>query len=1127
MTVAAKIAAEREAIVRRAAGAWLAAGVAVACAVLAVVAAALADARWLSLPAVLPFAGWGVALAAVSGAAWSARQAARRDGDLARVAECVEREGVMREGAVRVALEVAQANVLGARASADVARSLETRGDRLAPASRRQVARRLAAGAAALVVGAGALLAAAMASPDGWRALVHPVAAASGGLLPPLRVEMAGPRAVRGSSVRVRVNAAGRRTVTLLRRATGGSWHAAPLPVRRGMADFVLDAVDADLALVATDGRATSDTARLSVVDRPFIGDVALRAEYPAYLGRTSEALSASEALRVPRGTVLRVVARGTAALARAAVVLGADTIGFVVNGREVRGTIVAAQSGAWAWMAATADGPIADLPPPLELEVVADSAPRVEILVPGRDTLIGAADRIAVTLVALDDRALGEVSLLTQRISGGQGQVEVAQRLAVQPGPQWSGTVPLDLLARGLVPGDAMRVVAVAHDASPWKQEGRSRELLVRIPDAGEQRQLARSAADSAVAAAAAAAAQQRNLGQRTSDAAKARGERNAGEKGSDEKGAMKYDEAQKARALAQEQRQLGEKVRQAQDAAKKLEQQLRQAGALDSSLQRQLADVQKLLKEAMTPELAAQLRKLEDAAGQRNQGETREAMGDLAQQQQRLKEQLERSAEMLKRAALEGSMQTLRDEARELAGKQREVADSMGRQPQGQQPQGQQPQGQQPQGQQPQGQQSQGQQSQGQPSADQARKASDLSRRSDQLSRDVGDLHERLRQQNADAGAKGAQQARANARESAQAMLRAAQQAQQRQPEGAQKDAQRAADEMQRAADALADGRQAQIGEWKKELSQDLDQSAQEMLQLSRQQQQLAERAQAGENPQDLRGEQSALQQGMQQASERMGKAGKKSSLVSPRTQRAMADAQRRTEQATKESSGENGGKSGQGAADAMKQAAEAMNQAAASLVRDRERANNAQSASGFSEAMQEMQKLAGQQGGVNAQTAGLLPQAGQGNGPGRQQAIEKARQLAQQQRQIARQLEQVQDADATGKAEELAREARQLAQALESSGADKNTLDRQQRLFRRLLDAGRSMEKDDRDESGRRESKSGDNSNVHTPDGRAPAGPARVREPTWTELRGLSADERRLVIDYFRRLNATPGR
>ena len=484
VTVASRIAGERRAMVRHSAGAWVAAGAAVACLALAAGSVVLADARWLALPAALPFAAWALALAAVGAGGWWGRAAMRRDGEVARIAELVEREGLMREGAVRVALEVAHTNVLGARAAADVAATLDARGAHLAPAAQRMLARRFTAGAGALVAGGVVLLSAVRSGPDGWCALVHPVAAAAGTLLPPLRVELGGPRVVRGARARVRVHAAGRQSVTLRRRATGGAWYEAPLAVRNGEAEFVLDAVDADLALVATDGRASSDTVRLSVVDRPFIGDVALRAEYPAYLGRASEVLSASEGIKVPRGTVLRVSARSTAELVRAGLAAGNDSTALTVHGREVHGVITADHSGAWAWTAATVDGPIADLPPPLELDVVADSVPRVEILMPGRDTLVGAPDRIPVAVIALDDRALAEVSVVSQRISGGQAQPEVVQRLVVQPGSQWTGSMVLDLAARGMVAGDAMKVVAVATDASPWHQEGRSREILIRIPD-------------------------------------------------------------------------------------------------------------------------------------------------------------------------------------------------------------------------------------------------------------------------------------------------------------------------------------------------------------------------------------------------------------------------------------------------------------------------------------------------------------------------------------------------------------------------------------------------------------------------------------------------------------------
>ena len=1096
MTVLARIVAERAALVRRLGVAGVSFGAAVALGALALGAATLGDARWLDLPAAVPFVIWVLAAGAVAlGAAWAVRSA-RRDGTSASLATVVEREMVLREGAVRVALEVGDTGALGRLAARQMAASLDARGVVSAPAMRRRAARRAVMGAAFLAIGVAVLIGATRGSPDGWRALRRPIAARNGSLLPRLQIVTPGPRVLRGSPAVLRVRASGRRSVVVLRRATGGAWITSELPVKGGVAVLSLPQVDADLAVVATDGRASSDTARLTVTDRPFVGEVSLRAEYPAYLGRAADVLPAGEPVRVPRGTTLAVTARATAVLSRAALALGSDTAALTVNGRDVRGRIAPDKSGAWSWVAATNDGPIADLPTPIEIEVLADSAPIIEIVSPSRDTLVGAADRVTLTVAASDDRAIADITLLSTRVAAGQALPGVAQRLAASPGPQWNGTVMLDLAARGLLPGDELRVVAVATDASPWHQQSRSRELVIRLPDSAEQRAMARSSGDSAVAAANAAVQQQKALSQKTSEAAKSRGDR-ANSSKADASGGdkpMTYEQAEKAKALAAEQRQLGDKVKQAQDAAKKLESQLKQAGALDSTLQRQLREVQQLLKDALTPELAAQLRKLEQAAASRSANDSREAMGDLAQQQQRLREQLERSAEMLKRAALEGSMQTLRDEARELAQKQRALGDSLGSQP-----------------------------SKAEPA--QQKRASDLSQRTQAFEQDVADLQQRLQREKADAGAKGAEQAKQKAAASAQGMQRAAEQGD-KNASRASAEAKAAAEQMQQAGEALAKGRQAQIGDWKRELSQDLDQSAQEMLQMARQQQQLADRAKKGENPQEMRGEQSALQQGMQQASERMNKAGQKSSLVSPRSQKAMADARRKVEQATKDGAESRAGEPQ--ASDAMKQAADALNQAASSLVRDRERTNSAQSASGFAEAMAEMQKLAGQQGGLNAQTAGLMPGQSAGSSGQGQQAADKARQLAQQQRQIARQLEQVGEADASGKAEELAREARQIAQAMETSGADRATVERQQRLFRRMLDAGRSMEKDEKDESGKRESRAGDQSLLRAPSGGTANGRVtRIREPTWTELRGLSAEDRRLIVDYFRKLNASPDR
>ena len=49
-------------------------------------------------------------------------------------------------------------------------------------------------------------------------------------------------------------------------------------------------------------------------------------------------------------------------------------------------------------------------------------------------------------------------------------------------------------------------------------------------------------------------------------------------------------------------------------------------------------------------------------------------------------------------------------------------------------------------------------------------------------------------------------------------------------------------------------------------------------------------------------------------------------------------------------------------------------ALNQALSSLVRDREKVNNAQSASGFTEMMEQLKQLAQKQGALNGQMQGL---------------------------------------------------------------------------------------------------------------------------------------------------------
>jgi hypothetical protein len=1124
------------------------------CLVLAAGASILGGTRWMSLPRPVPFLVWLVLVAADAAVVWwTIRRLATR-ATRNSVAAAIEREQSMRAGALRGVIEVADSGALGRRAAAAVSQKLAPAGARLAPRERRGVRRGVLQAAAVAIVAGLALGWTAPTFNDGMAAIIRPVHAWQGTLLPKIAFRNLPTMVLRGEMLRLDIDAAQRSIVTLSQRMPGEGWKTEIVPVdrRRGAGTVEIGPLRGDLTIVATDGRSLSDTAVVRVTDRPFVGAVSMRATYPSYLGRTAEGLPIGEPARVPQGTVIDVAGRASTALQGVRLANTGDTISLSVNDRAFSGRFEAKKAGRWSWIARGVSGPISDVPLPIELEIVPDSAPRVELVSPATDTIVAGDDRVGLHATVTDDHGIASIEVQSwKQSSNGRSQPAVSQRLKDTASTVWDGSTVLDLATRGLEPGDALHVKIVAVDNSPWAQRAESRELLLKIPTMEERRAIARASADSAVSQARAMAQAQKSLEQRTSDAQREGKQRNANQEGAsssasgEKKDAMSYDAAEKAKAVAKDQRALSEDVKKLQDAAAALEKQLKQAGALDSSLARQLQEAQALLRDALTPELLAQMKKLEDATQQLSRDQSQNALRDLQAMQQRLREQLEKTGEMLKRAALEGAMETLKDEAKEIADRERTLADS----------------------------------AHAKPNDESKADAKKLADRTDRFSDELKKLQERLERDKAEPGAKNTEEARKHADASEQSMRQAAQgnnrpdssaAQQQRNPQsGAQSNQQQAnqqqgnqqqgnqqqnqqgnkqqgqqgsqqnqqgsqqgdkvgqsakdaADKMDKAAQAMSDARDSQVDAWKSELTQALDQSIQEMLQMARQESQLEQKARSGQaKPEELRGEQSAVKQGVDNAAQRLQQEGKKTSLLSGRSQRAVSEAQQKVGQAT-QSTAENRGS--QQSANAFGDAADALNKAAASLARDREKANTSSSATGFAEMLQQLQEMAKKQGSINAQAQGLMP--GQGN-PMSSEMQGTARALARQQRQIAEQLDELGDGAGGDRAAQLAKEAKQLAESLEGGRIDGTTLARQQQLFRRLLDAGRSLEKEEREDTSKREAQSAKAGNELKPDNTNASGRAanRFREPTWDELRGLTADERRAILEYFKRINAKP--
>jgi hypothetical protein len=134
----------------------------------------------------------------------------------------------------------------------------------------------------------------------------------------------------------------------------------------------------------------------------------------------------------------------------------------------------------------------------------------------------------------------------------------------------------------------------------------------------------------------------------------------------------------------------------------------------------------------------------------------------------------------------------------------------------------------------------------------------------------------------------------------------------------------------------------------------------------------------------------------------------------------------------------------------------------------------------------------------------------------------------QLALQQRALAQQLERMQAGGQLPGAGALAREATDLARALETGSLNPSVVERQQALFKRMLDAGRSLQGDEDDVNKQRQATTAKDAPPAIPpalDPRIRNGTGEIRLPSWESLQRLSPDERRRVLDYFQRLTSGP--
>lgn len=1024
-------------------------------------------------------AAWLVAVIAVAVGLWAAHRAMARL-TVYRTAAILESSGHWRTGALTMLLSPAapgtsaELHQEAVRASAD---GVRTHGhDAMAPVVTR--ARRRTARTGALLGAGMVVLVAARPAGTAGAAIWHPVEAWRG-LVAPVGLRARHATVSPGESATFDIEAIGRRRATVMVRSLGQGWRTIDVALDAdGHAIYRSEPLSNDIIARAEAAGHHSAEVRVSVRTAAFLSGVTLTAHYPRYLELQDEHLPMTgDTLVVPEGTRLTLAGRATAGLVRAEWRSRQARATATVQGNGFTAAVEPHGTDVWTLHVESQGGDtVSGSIPATPVRVVPDSAPRVDIPIPGIDTVATTAMSLPLVVSIRDDHGIAHAALAYRR-NGTPGESHLPLTLPAGTTDRALIATTVDLSVLHLQPGDTLRYWAVADDNAPISHQGRSRVLIVRIPTPAERRAQRHEATVSAAQSFDSLAHESSAAQQATSDLAMQR-QRSASASGSANQ-PLSNAAAREASVAAHTATQVMRDATALQQRVDALRRDAEQNGGADTALARQLGDINALLDRALSPDLRASLAALQQALQSLDADATRQALANLSQQQAALRSAIDQARQLFARAALETQLGDLSTEAKDLADHQADETGKVARR-----------------------------------DTAAAAEEQSLAARTDSFAAQLA----KAAQQVPAAKPSAALAATADSARAAAASMRQASSLAPSNASGAAQSARTASDQLNPLSKQIDQNRQSMAAEMRAEVEARLNRALQEAGNLADQQNAVAASFAHGMLSRDVRTQQSLVDEGAGRLAAQLTQVSAMNALVSPQAGVAVAEARDDMQAAIAAVSSVTANP--RVATERSAAAVDALAMAAYSLLQSKDQVQGSQSGTGLPEAMRQLEQMAGTQQRLASQGQQIL-----GNGGATPSQILA---MALAQRALQQQLERLRAGGFPG-AGDIANEARELTRSLEAGRLDQDVVQHQEQLFKKMLDAGRSLTGDQQDDSKERHAETAKDAPPEIPpalDARIRNGAGEIRLPSWESLQRLSPEQRRQVFDYFARLARTSG-
>jgi len=847
--------------------------------------------------------------------------------------------------------------------------------------------------------------------------------------------------------------------------------------------------------------RIVSDLYQIRIIIPPLVSELNISVSPPDYTGLPQQFLEKNIGdLLVYPGTRIDLSASSNKKLKSARIVFAdSSVLDTRVRENKIQAQFQVKQSNTYSISLVDEEGNKSQNPITYSISLLEDLYPAVDLIEPGSDVEIPADGALNLLIEGRDDFGFSDLKLHYQIISSSElaGDTSWQEQPVSFPSSRvnffqqnffWN-FAPMNIGFE-----DAVKYYVSLEDNDPVRgpKRSRSEEYFIHFPSletlfstfAEQQSQRVK---------------EMEQVTNESEDLKKKLEEINRELKRDDK---MDWERKKEIESALKKQNEVQEKLDQIQQHLEEAIQKLESAQLLNPDLLEKYRQLQQLFQEIATPELLQAMEELQKSMEKLSDNQIKTALQKLQLNQQQFKERLDRTLELFKRVQLEQEMDRLVQTAKKMAEDQQKISDALNREKQ-------------------------------LPANDLADIENETMNQQKTLQQMQANLNELTRNellheykdilQNLEsAGDLIDQQKIKEQLENMRQMIRQSNQQQ------AGQQSKQTEQNLQQLHSSLRQAQQNMNAMDQARLLSKMQKVSENLLQLSASQEMLMEEtgnfSDLSAGFRDMANRQQSLSENMNGTIKEIIDLSHQTFFIQPGLSKSLGKASGGMRKTLEELQNRNQAAAGK----SQEQAMAGLNESVMGMQNSMQQMTQSNSALGFEQFMQSLQKMSGQQGQLNEESMNFF------NGAGNQGALsvqqqQELRRLAAEQRSIQQALEQLSQeggnrSDILGRLDNLAQEMEKIVQDMESMKMDRKTLERQQQVFTRLLDAQKSVR--EKEYSRDRQAETGKNYARKSPTGKMDPVNQRaqkLRQDLQRALQeGYHPDYEKLIEDYFKALS-----